>query len=373
VEHARDLSGNSDFAVDGVVVAAALGVCVRARWTPYVAHALSVPRRDSSRRLACLDTIVETADKIVRATVILVTLLYATTLHAANYYVVVAGLGGSPEYETQFEKWASELDHELRANGPDAHVTALSGNAVSRQELQRLINDLSTTVQADDSFSLMLIGHGSFDGTDYKFNIPGPDVTAAELAAWMNRIPATRQLVVNMTSCSGASVQPFARRNRIVITATKSGTERNATVFPRYWVDSLRDPAADTDKNGTVSALEAFRYTEHKLTAYFDEQKLLASEHPLFTDNGSPNATRDPNQESGQGRLAAAFPLLRPQTETAAAANPAKQRLLTKKQELEAKIDKLKYEKAALSEQEYKQQLGALLLELAKTQAEIDR
>jgi hypothetical protein len=33
----------------------------------------------------------------------------------------------------------------------------------------------------------------------------------------------------------------------------------------------------------------------------------------------------------------------------------------------------LKYQRAALSEEEYKQQLTALLLELARTQAEIDR
>ena len=52
----------------------------------------------------------------------------------------------------------------------------------------------------------------------------------------------------------------------MVITATKTGTEKNATVFARYWVEALRDPAADTDKNETISALEAFRYAERKIT-----------------------------------------------------------------------------------------------------------
>ena len=27
----------------------------------------------------------------------------------------------------------------------------------------------------------MLIGHGSYDGAEYKFNIPGPDLTGAEI------------------------------------------------------------------------------------------------------------------------------------------------------------------------------------------------
>ncbi len=294
-------------------------------------------------------------------------------LHAASYYVTIAGLGGAPEYETQFEKWAADLDHELHANGPDAHAVTLSGPSVTRQRIQQTLATVAAQSQSDDAFALFLIGHGTFDGTNYKFNIPGPDITAAELASLLNRIPARRQLVVNMTSCSGASLAVLAKKDRVVITATKSGNEKNATVFARYWIDALRDPAADSDKNGTVSALEAFRYAERKTAAYFDSEKLLATEHPMLSDTGSSNAARDPNPENGQGMLAAAFPLIRPQTEIAAAAAPQKQRLLTKKQDLEAKIDRLKYQKAAMDPREYKQQLSALLLDLARTQAEIDR
>ena len=63
-----------------------------------------------------------------------------------------------------------------------------------------------------------------------------------------------------MTSCSGGSIEQLRRPNRIVISATKTGTEKNATIFARYLVEALRDPAADTDKNEAVTALEAFRY-----------------------------------------------------------------------------------------------------------------
>ncbi|MBV9611169.1 MAG: hypothetical protein JO091_01800 [Acidobacteriaceae bacterium] len=295
------------------------------------------------------------------------------TLSAANYYVIVAGLGGAPEYETQFEKWASELDHELRGNGPEAQVITLSGSAASRQRVQQALSRVAADSHADDALALFLIGHGTFDGVDYKFNLPGPDVTAGELAALLNRISARRQLVVNMTSCSGASLAALARKDRIVITATKSGTEKNAPVFARYWVDALRDPAADTDKNGSVSALEAFTYAQRKTAAYFESEKLIASEHAVFTDNGRPDGVRDPKPENGQGLLAAAFPLLRAQAETTARLGPQKQKLVAKKEDLEARIDRLKYQKAAMPEDEYKQQLAALLLELARTQAEIDR
>jgi hypothetical protein len=158
-----------------------------------------------------------------------------------------------------------------------------------------------------------------------------------------------------------------------VITATKSGTEKNATIFARYWVDALKDPAADTDKNGTVSALEAYRYAAGKAAAYFESEKLLATEHAQFSDSGSANAVRDPKPENGQGLRAAAFPLMRAEAGLAKNVTPAKQRLVARKEDLEARIDRLKYQKEAMSADEYKQQLTALLLELAKTQAEIDR
>lgn len=303
-------------------------------------------------------------------------LLFAlsASLPAANYYVTIAGLGGSPDYDVQFAKWATDLDKELKTNnGPDAHVITLSGPGSTRQKVQETLSGLAAQIQPGDSFALFLIGHGTYDGTDYKFNLPGPDITAAELAALLNRIPAKRQLIVNMTSCSGASLGPLVKKDRIVITATKSGTENNATVFARYWIDALQDPSADTDKNGTVSALEAYTYAQRKTAAYFESEKLLATEHAMISDNGSANAVRDPKPDNGMGLQASAFAVIRPETEAVKNVSPEKQKLLTKKEELEAKIDRLKYEKAAMPEEEYKQELTALLLELARTQAEIDR
>jgi Peptidase C13 family len=304
---------------------------------------------------------------------ILLLLAAALAARATTYYVTIAGLGGEPDYDSQFVKWASELQHELEKNGPDARVTTLAGNAATRAAVQQSLSRLAGEVKPEDEFAIFLIGHGTFDGSDYKFNLPGPDLSAGELATLLNRIPAGRQLVVNMTSCSGASIPALARKGRILITATKSGTEKNATVFPRYWIDALHDPAADTDKNGTLSTLEVYRYTAQKTAAYFESEKLLATEHPALTDNGTANAVRDPGAENGQGLLAARFAILLPAGETVKTVAPEKQKLVSKKEELEAQIDRLKYQKAAMTPDEYRQQLTALLLELARTQAEIDK
>lgn len=302
---------------------------------------------------------------------------------AATYYVSVAGLGGEPDYETQFTKWAADLEKELNNGSPDVHVTSISGPAATRQRVTEILTQLATQATADDSVALFLIGHGSFDGEEYKLNLPGPDISARELANLVNRIPAKRQLVVNMTSCSGASLANLARKDRIVITATKSGTEKNAPVFARYWVDALRDPAADVDKNGTITTQEAFNYAQRKTVGYFESEKLLATEHAQLIDSAkvpAPSADRPSDKPNDKAvalnrvsPLAAAFPLVRPQTVSAQSVAPAKRGLLARKEDLEAQIDKLKFEKAAMSPELYRQQLATLLLELAKTQAELDR
>ena len=116
----------------------------------------------------------------------------------------------------------------------------------------------------------------------------------------------------------------YREKDRVVITATKSGTEKNAVVFTRYWIDGLRDPSADTDKDGKTSALESFRYADRKTVEYFESQKLLATEHALLVDNGASAGVRNPASANGQGLLAANFPVIRPPTETAVRAGARK-------------------------------------------------
>src|SRR5271155_1138773 len=158
------------------------------------------------------------AHALLRAASTLVsTLGLAVTLHATTFYVTVAGLGGEPDYEQRFASLAQEMEKLLKA--PDATIVTLYGREAT----------------PEDALVVMLIGHGSFDGVDYKLQLPGADMTAIELASALDHIPATRQLVLNTTSASGASRGVLMKPNRIVVTATKSGSEKNATVFARYF------------------------------------------------------------------------------------------------------------------------------------------
>ncbi len=298
---------------------------------------------------------------------------FALSLPAATHYITVAGLGGEPDYEQRFAGWAQTIDQVLRESRTEAKIDTLFGANATREHLRSVLEQAVQDCGPSDAFVLMLIGHGTFDGDDYKLNLPGPDISAAELAGFLNRLRAGRQLVVDMTSASGGALETLRHENRVVIVATKSGTEKNATVFARYWAEALRDPAADTDKNEAITALEAFRYASKKTAAFYESQKRLATEHPLLEDTASGEGARDPSPEEGQGRLAAAFTLLRFGKAQAAASNPATRTLLAKKEELEQQIDLLKYQKAAMPVAEYKKQLTALLLELARTQEELEK
>ena len=299
-------------------------------------------------------------------------LIGAAALQAFTYYVTIGGLGGEPEYDQRFSGWAKDIDKALKS-APDGKVDTLFGPAATREAIRAVLARISKEAKPQDALVVMLIGHGTFDGADYKINLPGPDLSAIELASLLDRVPATRQLVVNMTSSSGGSIDALRKENRVIVTATKTGTEKNATVFARYWVEALNDPAADTDKNETVSALEAFRYADQKTARFYETQKRIATEHAMLEDTGKGEGVRAPSPENGEGMLASAFPLLRLGANASAAGNPQKLKLLAQKEDLEQQIDRLKYQKAALPSEEYKKQLGALLLQLAKTQEELDQ
>jgi hypothetical protein len=306
-----------------------------------------------------------------RALLLAIVALWTLQARAATYYVIVAGLGGEPDYQQRFAAEANDLGRVFKGSGESAHVYTLSGAQSTASQLRDTLSTVARDAKADDDFVLILIGHGSFDGVEYKFNFVGPDLTAAQIAEMCDRIIARRQLVVNTTSASGGSVAALERPGRAVIAATKSGTEKNATIFARYWIEALQDPAADADKSDSVSAMEAFTYAAKKTAAFYDTQKRLATEHAVFDDVGHGEPVREAG--NGQGLLLSSITLLRLGGNLQAANDPAKRAHLQKKEELEQKIDILKYQKAAMDPADYKQQLTAALLELAKVQEELDK
>ena len=304
----------------------------------------------------------------------------AQTAEPATYAVIITGLGGDADFGKMIDGWGKDLHSALEKSGLNKeHLYWLAATkqegvyAVSQaDQIRNVLNMLAGRMKPEDVFQLFLIGHGSYDDYDYRFNIPGPDLTEAQFAEMLSRVPCERQAVVNMTSASGASLAALRKKGRIVITSTSAGQERNFSVFARYFVAALEEPAADADKNESVSALEAFRYAAREVTRYYESQKRLATEHPLIEDRGEGEGVREATPDNGKGLLASAMTLRRMgNQETALDTSEARQLRASKRQNEEA-IEQLKYRKASMDSEQYMQQLEMLLVNLAKVQQQLD-
>ena len=298
----------------------------------------------------------------------------------STYAVIVTGLGGDPDYGKMIDGWGKDLHTALKDSGLDSdHLYWLAAShqegvyATSQgDQIRRLVSMLAERMTAQDTFQLYLMGHGSYDEYDYRFNIPGPDLTAAQFAELLSQIKCERQMVVNMTSASGASLPLWRQPGRVVITSTSAGQERNFSVFARYFVAALQEPAADANKNETISALEAYQYAVREVTRYYESQKRLATEHPLMEDRGEGSGVRDPAAENGVGLLAAALGLRHMGTAEITLDTPEARQLRARKRQAEESIEQLKYRKASMDTSAYMRQLERLLIELAEVQQQLD-
>ena len=293
--------------------------------------------------------------------------MFATPAFAQQtHLLVITGVPGDEEHAQQFQKWATSfIDAAKKKDAvPDANITYLADKQSTRGGVEKAFTDIAARVKPTDAVFVLLLGHGSFNGTQAAFNLPGPDLTVDEWAKLLGRLPAQRVAFVNTTSSSGAFLPAVAAPGRVVITATKTGGERNETQFPEYFVAAFNDAAADRDRNGHVSVAEAFEYAKTKVVQAFQQKGLLLTEHAVMDDGG-------------EGRLAAALFLGTGRAEGALAvdlSDPAMKQLAGEKDAIDQQIAALKLKKNTLDEAQYDAQLEHLLTDLAlKTKAIRDR
>ncbi len=323
----------------------------------------------------------------------------ATDVAQREHILVVVGAGGTAEYAHEFASWAADwqslahhrgweltlIDGESTADSesapspkPQPEAAQLEAAqletaqptepATSRQQLQRAIEEHA---DCDARLWVVMLGHGTAVGDNAKFNLPGPDVSAQELSVWLDplRCPV---VVINCSSASGPFLPTLSRAGRIVITATRSGSELNYSRFGKYLAASLQDLSADLDHDLEVSLLEAFLTATARTQQFYLSDARLASEHALLDDNGDGRGTSGeffrglrPIQaaEAGQpidGQRAARAILF--SSPLALQFTPAQQ---AERESIESRIDALRQSKALLDEARYYQQLEALLLELS--------
>ena len=198
---------------------------------------------------------------------------------AELHVVIVEGLPGDQVYAEQFDSQVTAISMALRSVTDRERMHVFRADDVSRDAVLGHLRSLQSEVRSSDQFALFLIGHGSYDDVEYKFNIPGPDLTGEDIAAGLDELPTSNQLLVNTSSSSGAIIDLVTNDDRIVVLATRNGAERHATRFGDYFAIALGDPGADIDKNERISVEEAFGFAERQVNDYFERNDQLATEH----------------------------------------------------------------------------------------------
>ncbi len=284
--------------------------------------------------------------------------------------IICTGLGGSPEYTEAFSHWADNWRQAGLAG--KAHIVMIGADTDQGEDLTRLRTALeSERVAGPEPLWLVLLGHGTYDGHDAKFNLRGADLTAADLSAILT--PFKRPvIVVAAFSSSGAFLAPLSKSNRVVITATKSGGENNFARFGKYLSEAIADPAADLDHDGQTSLLEAWISAAQQTAEFYKSEGRLATEHSLLDDNGDGKGTpadwynglRVVKKATGGGipdGLRARQIHLVP----SAAERALPPALHAERDTLELQLAELREEKSKMEEADYFQKMEALLLRLA--------
>lgn len=312
----------------------------------------------------------------------LLTLALATTIQAEEVrprVLVVVGAAGTPEYDAAFGKWADNWRAAAAKGGAGWTLIGRTADA-SDKDRERLKEYLTRSSQLGSGpLWIVLIGHGTDDGRDARFNLRGPDVTAKELADWL--APVKRPVaVVNCASASAPFLAHLSGPNRVIVTATRSGVESNYARFGQFMSEAIADPAADLDQDGQVSLLEAFLTAASRTNEFYKGEARLATEHALIDDTGDKLGSaadwfqgvravkRAKDGAEVDGLRAHQWHLIPSEREQALPADVRRRR-----DELELALAGLRDQKAKLGEDEYYTRLEKILLDLSRLYRDAER
>ncbi len=305
-------------------------------------------------------------------------------LESQTRVVIVSGLGGEPAFSTAFAAQAEALATALhnRFGIPDANISWYGEDSVghtphyrgesTKPNVEKAITNIAARAEPSSQFVLVLIGHGAGDGADTRISIPGPDLDARDFARLLAAFPTQRVAFINLTSASGDMIATVAAANRVIITATKTAYERNESHFGAYFVDAFTKDGADTDKDGRVSLLEAFRYAQLETKRFYDNGSLMQSEHAQLADDGTKEGSAAPTGRAGDGALARRFFLDGGKVATlAAGGDPKLATLYSEEFALQEQVDLIRAKKGQLAADAYDAALEPLLISLARKAREI--
>jgi hypothetical protein len=302
-----------------------------------------------------------------------VTVLAAAPAYAqATHLAVIVGLAGEPEHAELFQRWAGTLvdasaklgvdDVIYLSEKPEVDAKRITGKS-TKEEVVKTFDKLAAAGE-DDVVFIVLIGHGTFDGRVAKFNLPGPDLTPADFEPLLKKMRSRHVVFVNTASASGPFIEALAGPGRTIVTATRTGAERFATLFGGYFVDALAGSDADSDKNRRISVLEAFIYAKREVATAYEREGVMSTEHALLNDSGG-EGIPDPAPDGKQGKVAAVLSLGSVSAGDPLPADPTLRALYLERRDLERRIEALKLLKGSMPADRYAGDLEKMATDLA--------
>jgi len=286
--------------------------------------------------------------------------------------LIVVGAPGEADYATNFVQQAARWEKVGEQAGAKRTTFGI-GDAGTTNDIALLRSAIAAEpTEGTSALWIVLIGHGTYDGRDAKFNLRGPDLAATDLALWLK--PFHRPVaVIDTSSASGPFLKPLSAPGRVVVTATRSGNEQSFARFGGSLADAIADPASDLDQDGQTSLLEAFLSASAKVAEFYKTADRLATEHALIDDNGDGLGTpadwfrgtrATKKAKDGQaldGLRARQLHLVRSPDEQSM--DPA---VRSRCDELERAIEKHREARPKMSDDEYFRGLEVLLREIAR-------
>jgi hypothetical protein len=295
------------------------------------------------------------------------------------HVLVVTGAGGEPRFSQAFhEAGASLAQAAVTRFGVEAANVVLLGEKAdragvrgrsTRENVLAELGKIGTRSAAGDRVFVVLVGHGSHQGDVSRFNVPGPDLTSADLAAALDRLRGRTIGVVVATSASGEFVKTLSAPGRAIVTATKSGFEGNESIFAGHFARAWAEDGADADKDGRVSLLEAFDYAKREVAREYERDGRLLTEHAVLDDDGDGIGTAAPDGRKGDGALART--LFLSSERAVAAGDTAATRLRAERRDLEGRLAALRARKDSMEAAAYERELESLLLAIARNGREL--
>ncbi len=322
---------------------------------------------------------------MMRSTVLLVSLLAFVVAPQAlggagqgQTVIVVVGAPGTPEYAKSFAQWVETWQGACTASDVDFQAIGRDGNngTTDREQLKQALAE--QTRQTPTTLWLVLVGHGTFDGRTAKFNLRGPDISADDVAAWLEPLSCP-VAVINAASSSAPFLKTLSGPQRVIITATKSGFEQNYARFGGFLADAIIDPAADLDKDGQTSLLEAFLTASHRVAEFYAAAGRLATEHALLDDNGDALGTPAdwfrgirPIQSAADGATLDGYRAHQFHLQLSEAEARIPPALRAERNRLELEVMELRGAKDQMSKGTYYARLETLLYRIARIYEQID-